>query len=209
MLHFENNPLARGKPFHRCRDPRLNFFSDESAFGIERGTMFALAFEEIGDAFVVASAADLRCLVFGTRLAAAQLIEANISYDAVEPGVEAALEAKAMQIAVHLEEGFLINVAGIFRPLHQIKSKPQNVAVVATHQLLERSAATRLRLCHKSPFVKLGQRSHRSQGGFWSAHPARFIGKRQSPSWKRHLSPFLRVKPCCRISSNTLAEKHT
>jgi hypothetical protein len=95
--------------------------------------MFPLAFEEIGNAIVVATGAGLRRLVFGTRLAASQVIEANVGYNAVKPRVEAALEAKAMEIAIHLEEGFLINVTSIFRPLHQVKSKPENVAIVPAH----------------------------------------------------------------------------
>src|SRR6202521_5063361 len=169
--------------------------------------MLTLAFEKVSDSFVVVGGAELRRLVFGTRLAAAQLVEANVGHDAVEPSIKAALEAKPVEIAVHLQEGFLINVAGIFRALHQVEGQPQNVAVIAAHEFLESRSAATLRLGDEGPFVKLGKRSHRSHGGFSTARPAGFIGKCQRPSWMRHISLSLRAKPCCRISSNTLAEK--
>ena len=70
-----------------------------------------------------------------------------------------------MEVAVDLQEGFLINVARVLGTLHQVQRQPQHVAVVAAHQFLEGSAATRLRLGHETPLVELGQRSHRGQSG--------------------------------------------
>src|SRR5262249_3306142 len=72
--------------------------------------MLALAFKKIGDAFFVPASDEFRRLIFRARLTAAKMVQANIGHDAVEPGVEAALEAEAMKVAVNLEEGFLINV---------------------------------------------------------------------------------------------------
>jgi len=61
--------------------------------------MFALAFKEIGDALFMISGVRFRRLILGPRLAAPQLIEANVGDDPVKPGVEAALETEAVQIA--------------------------------------------------------------------------------------------------------------
>ena len=83
--------------------------------------MLALAFKKIGDAFFVAAGDEFRRLVLRARLPAAQMVEAYVRDNAVEPSVEAALEAEAMEIAVNLEEGFLINVASVFRALHQVQ----------------------------------------------------------------------------------------
>src|SRR5213078_1711032 len=100
--------------FHGAGDARLDFQSHHGALGIERRPVLALAFKKIGDAFFVVAGIELRRLIFGTGLPSAQVVQADIGDDAVEPGIEAAFEAKAVEIAVNLEEGFLINIAGIF-----------------------------------------------------------------------------------------------
>src|ERR1700676_285415 len=130
MLHFKNNALAWRKQFHRRGYARLDFFSEEPPLRIERGTVLALAFEEIAEAFVVIRGVELGCWVFRPRLAAAQLVQAYVGDDAIEPGIEAALEAETMQVAVHLEERLLINVAGVFRTLHQVHAQAKHAAAV-------------------------------------------------------------------------------
>src|SRR5207302_5737571 len=84
-------------------------------------------------------------LVFGARLSAAQVVQANVGDDAVEPGIKAALEAEAVEIAVNLEEGFLVNVPGVLWPLHEVQRQAQDVPVEPAHQFLESRAAARLR----------------------------------------------------------------
>jgi hypothetical protein len=79
--------------------------------------------------------------------------------------VKAALEAEAMQIAIDLQERFLVDVTGVLGTLHQVQREAQHVAVVAAHQLLEGSAAACLGFSHQTSIVKLGQRSHRGQSG--------------------------------------------
>ena len=54
-------------------------------------------------------------LFFRVTAAAAQMIEANIRNDSIDPGVEGAFEAEAAQIAIDLQEGLLIDVSSIFR----------------------------------------------------------------------------------------------
>jgi hypothetical protein len=58
-----------------------------------------------------------------------------------------------MKIAVNFEEGFLVNVACVFRPLHQVKGQPQNVPVVAVNKLLESRAAAGLSFRHQGALV--------------------------------------------------------
>src|SRR5260370_27432999 len=100
-------------------------------------TLFRSPLEEIGDAFLVVGGIQFRRLIFRTRLAAPQVVEAYVGDDAVEPGVKAALEAKAVEIAVNLEEGFLIDVPGVLGTFHEIERQAQDVPVMAAHQVLQ------------------------------------------------------------------------
>src|SRR5207249_10212496 len=104
------------------------------------------------------------------------LIEAHVGDDAVEPGVEAAFEAEAMQVAVNLEEGLLIDVARVFRPLHQVQGQAQHVAVEAANQFLESDTVAGLRFRHQCALVEISQRGHRGQGGIAAAPATIFIG---------------------------------
>src|SRR5205807_860829 len=120
---------------------------------------------EISDAFLVNSRIQLRRLVFGAGLAAAQVVQANVGNDAVEPGVKAALKAESVEIAVDLKEGFLIYVPGVLGPLHQVQRQAQHVPVEAAHQFLESRAAARLRFRDQRSLVEVGQGDHRGQDG--------------------------------------------
>ncbi len=97
----------------------------------------------------------------GARLAAAQVVQADVGDDAVEPGVKAAFKAETVQIPVNLEERFLIDVAGVLGPLHEIEGQAQDIAVIPANQFLESGAVSRLRFRHQHPLVKVGQGSHR------------------------------------------------
>src|SRR2546423_3312665 len=185
MLHLKNNTLTRRKPLHRRRDALLNLAAEQSPLRIKRWPMLPLPLEKISDTFLVMVAIHFRSLIFRTRLAPPQMIEADVRHNAVEPGVEAAFKTEAVQIAVNLQESFLINVTRVFRTLHQVQSQAQYVTVILTHQFLESRAIASLRLHHQATLVKLGHRRHRSQGGFVAARPAQNIG--QSQSWKWHI----------------------
>ncbi len=123
--------------------------------------MFALALEKVGDSFLMDAGIQLRRLVFGPRLAAPQVVQANVGDDTVQPGIKAALEAETVEIAVNLEEGFLINVPSILGAFHEIERQAQHVAVMAAHQFLESRAAARLCFRNQGPLVEVGQGDHR------------------------------------------------
>src|SRR3981189_3715788 len=95
-------------------------------------------------------------LVFGPRLAAAQMVQASVGDDAVEPSVKAALEAETVEVTVNLEECFLIDVPRVLGTLHEIESQAQDVPVEAAHQFLESRAAARLRFRDQGPLVEVG-----------------------------------------------------
>ncbi len=119
--------------------------------------MFTLALEEIGNAFLLVAGVQFRRLVFGTCLAAAQVVQTNVGNDAIQPGIEAAFETETVEIAVNLEERFLVDVPGVFGALHQIERQPQHVTVVAAHQFLESRAAAGLCYRDQGPLIEVGQ----------------------------------------------------
>ena len=73
------------------------------------------------------------------------MIEADVGDDAVRPGIKAALETEARQIFVNFQEGFLVDVAGIFGLAQNIEGDSQDIAVVAVDQLFKRFAVAALR----------------------------------------------------------------
>src|SRR5580704_8044912 len=97
-------------------------------------------------------------------VAAAQVIEADVCDDAINPSIESAFEAEAVEIAVNLEKGFLVDIPRIFRAAQHIEREPQNLAIVALHEHLESGAVTRLRALDQRSVIgcrKLGRGKHR------------------------------------------------
>ncbi len=92
-------------------------------------------------------------LILRPRLAPPQMIEANVGDNSVEPGIKAAFEAKAVKIAVNLEECLLINVPRVFRALHQVQRQPQHIPVEAVHKLLESRTVAGLSFRHEGALV--------------------------------------------------------
>src|SRR4030081_3264371 len=101
---------------------------------MESGARLQLPFEKIGDALVVMSVICLRRLILWPRLPEAQMLKAPVGEDAVQPSIKAAFKTESMQVAVDLQESFLINVARIFRPLHQIQRQPHNIPVITVNK---------------------------------------------------------------------------
>ena len=54
-----------------------------------------------------------RRLIFRPRLPPPQVIEAHVGHDAIKPGIKTAFESEAVQVAIDLEECFLVNVARV------------------------------------------------------------------------------------------------
>ena len=77
-----------------------------------------------------------RGLLFA-NLPLAQLIQADVSHDAVQPGLKAAIEAERIEAPIDPEEGFLVDIARIFRGPQQVHGEPKDTLVVSADQLLE------------------------------------------------------------------------
>src|SRR5580704_17831436 len=175
VLHFENDALARRQPLHRTGEPFLDFLPDQVALGIGRWPLFLLALKEIGDALFIMRGMHLGSLIFGAGLAAAEMVEADVGDDAIKPGVKAAFETEAVQVAVDLQEGFLVDVTSVLGALHQVQGEAKDVAVVTADKLLEREPAAGLGFLDKGALFKLGQRGPRCQRGTLGAGPAAIV----------------------------------
>ena len=75
----------------------------------------------------------------------AQVVEAEIGDDAVNPRVEGALKAKIANALVRLQERVLDDVLGIFAVLRDVLRDPKDVPVVAADQLFKSRVVTFLR----------------------------------------------------------------
>ena len=81
------------------------------------------------------------------------MVEAEIGHDAVDPGVEGALEAEVAHALVRLQERFLINVLGFVLRSGEMHGQPENGLVVMPHQLLEGSAIAALRFADQQRVI--------------------------------------------------------
>src|SRR5258707_11172190 len=81
------------------------------------------------------------------------MIEAQVGYDAVNPGVERTLEAKASDVLVGLEEGVLIDILGVVLGAGQVQRQAQDGVIVVTHEFLEGGAVPALRLADENRIV--------------------------------------------------------
>jgi hypothetical protein len=121
-----------------------------------------------------------------------------------------------VQVAVNLEEYFLVNVSGVFRAVQNVQRQPQDVAVVPMHQLLERRSVTRLRsLNHEliGFLIQLrldGRMVKARRAGHWR-HGSRAIETgietrsahiRYCPCFKRPTSPRLLVPGLSESTAN-------
>src|SRR5579862_2636221 len=154
--------------------PKL--LSQQAALGIGGCPDFRLAIKEI-------SGATFRFiwhwrLIFAAAGSAAQVVEGHVGNDSVEPGVKAALKSEPVQILVNPHETFLVNVPGILGTMDQIESQPQNLSVIAMHQLLKGQTVARLRIAHESLlFCNSCRRCLARISVECDAHPHRFDGR--------------------------------
>ncbi len=119
-----------------------------------------LAIEEVRRATLVGGVGvDDGRLVFRMAATAAQMIEADVGHNAINPGVEGAIEAEPRQVAINLQECFLVDVLGVFGAAQNVEREAQNLAVVALDENFEGGAVARLRALDEDAVISAGRRS--------------------------------------------------
>ena len=53
-----------------------------------------------------------------------QVVQADVGYDTVEPGVKTAVEAEGVEVLVNSQKGFLVNVPGVFGRPQKVHGDP-------------------------------------------------------------------------------------
>src|SRR5579872_842853 len=79
------------------------------------------------------------------RLAFAQVVEAQIGNDPVNPGIERAFKTKVTDMPVSFEEGFLIDVLRVGFRAGEVKRKAQDRLIILPDKRLKRTPVTALR----------------------------------------------------------------
>jgi hypothetical protein len=72
------------------------------------------------------------------------VIETQIGHDSVDPGIERALKPEAANVYVRAQEGFLVNVLGIFLRTGEMHRQAQNWPIVLPHQFFESAGVAEL-----------------------------------------------------------------
>ena len=88
---------------------------------------------------LVAAGIQHRGRVFATALAPAQMVQAQVGHNPVQPGIKRALEPEVSQMPVRLQERLLVHVLGVLLVAQHMQRQPQDGLVVAPHQRIERA----------------------------------------------------------------------
>src|SRR5260370_19296937 len=143
MLQLEDHSFTRRQLVQRVRDASAQLAPHQVSFRIRSAAPVPHLCQHI-----VLLAVSTRCnrRIFLSHLLLADLVQAQIGHDPVNPGVKRALEAEPADVLVSLQEGFLINVLGFVLRSGQVQRQPKHRLVVVAHQFLERGAAAALSL---------------------------------------------------------------
>src|SRR5258708_5607999 len=87
------------------------------------------------------------------------MIEANIGHNTVQPGVEAAIEAEGVNIAIDPQKRFLINIPRVFGRPHQVHGEPEDTLIVRANKTLEGVLVAALHCPNGASFIHTCDRS--------------------------------------------------
>jgi len=118
--------------------------------------VLALTLKKVSNTFVMVPVVHFRRLIFGTRLPAAQMVEAHIGDDAVQPGIEGTVAAKLRQGPIGLDEGLLGNVLRLSRVAHIAHDQLDEFVLVLEHQRIERPLVPALHAAYQAQITCIG-----------------------------------------------------
>src|SRR6266436_1571826 len=150
VLQLEHHPFTRGQLVERAGYAFAELPAHEVALRVSSRASIGHLVE---DGVFFAGGVGGHGSVFLPDLSLAEVIETEIGDDAVNPGVERALEAKTAYILVGLEEGLLEDVLGVMLGSGEVQGKPQYGLVVMANQFLEGGAIAALRLADQHRIV--------------------------------------------------------
>src|SRR4051794_36142569 len=154
VLQFENHSFSGREPAHSAEDGFTQLASDKATLGTGARAMVGHAVE---DFFGLALGRN-RCRdITVSRRPLAQMVETEIGHDAVNPGVERALETEAIQVGVGAQKGFLEDILAILLRPGEMNGEPQDGAVILTNQFFESGRVSLLRFTNENGVIDPGR----------------------------------------------------
>ena len=135
MAHLEHNAFPRRQFRQYFLNARIHFGAFKAAFGVDIGAFFRDELQAVNFSQFAFEAGRF----FLPDFSFAQLVEAEVGDDTVQPGGETAIEAELGQVAIDAEKGLLIDIAGVFFGAQQIVGHAQNLMVVRPHKFVKRA----------------------------------------------------------------------
>src|SRR5512146_136044 len=142
MLHLENHALSRSQSCQRPRDPRSQLAPHQVPL---RTRSRPVVRDLVDDAVLFTGGVGYDGRIFLAHLALAEMIEAEVGDDPVDPGVERTLEAEAAEVSIRLEERVLVDVARVLLGTGQMQGQSENRVVILTDEFFEGTSVTALR----------------------------------------------------------------
>src|ERR1035437_7791288 len=143
MLQLKNGAFARRQLVQGLVDGLAHALAVELARRIGHGPGVGDIRHQVQ---FVASGIDDCGRIFAAALAAAQVVQAKVGDDPVEPGVERALKPEVSQVAIGLQERLLVDVLGVLLVAQHVQRQAQDRLVETAHQRVERGPVSALRL---------------------------------------------------------------
>src|SRR5215471_12159045 len=118
------------------------------------------------------------------------MIQTQVGHDAVNPGVKGALETEVADIAVCLEERFLVNVLSVLLGSGHVIRQTQHCTVVLAYQFLKRGMVPalgfpdQLRVVHSALGLLRYASSFRGGCGRLRARPPRWVDKAKTRAYR-------------------------
>src|SRR5260370_25071042 len=109
MPSFENHALARRQVLDRAFYFLLQLPVPKASFGVRFGGIFFERFHAVDDAI---GRFHHRGFLF-SNLSFPQLVQADVGYDPVKPGMKTAIETEGMEIAIDPQTSLLIHISRI------------------------------------------------------------------------------------------------
>src|SRR5207302_9541045 len=101
-----------------------------------------------------------------------QMIETQVRDDAVDPRVEGTLKTEVADVAISLQEGFLIDVLRVLFGAREMVGKLEHGLVILTHECLKRCAVAALRLAYQIGIVNAARNRRHASPGTGACFPA-------------------------------------
>ncbi len=150
MPQFKHHALTRGQFLQSPANPPAQLSPHQVPLGIRAGSAVWHLLQHI---VLLAGLIGRHRRFFLAHLLFAQMIEAKIGYDAIDPGIERALKAKIGYALVRFEERFLVYILGLVLVTGELHGQPHHRLIVVPHQLLERGAVTALRFADQQRVI--------------------------------------------------------